>query len=240
MGRERAVAYKTTRRKEGKYTLANSIGAPLRKHQHVLFRKIEALLFYWGMLDHVAKPIMGKTKSLPDMLKLISCATLRYGKPYELLGEKDFVTRTGARFLTALPCSQRTVYTLLHKLREAKLICGFSAKSSAATYKQWHIALNIGEILLRGASAVPAFYRSSAHKNAKEPFRLFGDIVQHAGFPELLEVISRHDKWHEWPTEDNAPTITEELQEIHREMCEMLENRHYRNDMTDHFIDKLC
>jgi ethanolamine utilization protein EutP (predicted NTPase) len=199
MKREDMGGKKHCKQQNVKYELSLDIKREAACHE-AMYKAIETLFMEYGMLYAVSSQAMGKATLLPEMLRIISCASLRWYKPYELIGEADFMSPRWS--LAGLP-SLSTVYRLRKLAEERCLICGFDNKSKKASYKQWHIALNIGEILLKGLPYVGAHYRrrgkplaDSTRKDIQiEPLRLCIQIIKHRDFPRLLDVISKYDVW---------------------------------------------
>lgn len=197
---------------KGKYVLVNDIRNKLNENltSDKIYRDIHELLVDWGMIYAVASSVMGKQHLLPEFLRIIARATLNnnWKKPFELIGEAEFQLPKPGWCLAGIRC-KRTIYLLKKKAVASQLICGFEAKSPDASYTQWHVALNIGEILLRGIPYAGAAFRNSnrEHTTESRALELCVNIILRDDITKLLKIIYEKDEW--LPAWAEKPSIKE-------------------------------
>lgn len=226
-------------RKQGgsRHDESNIIGASVHKslvHPYQLYDNLWELFMECGLLYAVARDRMDKSSLLPELLRIICCATIRWRKPYERIGDMDLVNPKATWCLAGIK-RLRTVYRLLNVARQQKLVCGYLG---GRRQDQRHIALNIGEILLAGVRYAGESYRGRSarrtdvrkDKSGTEPLRLYVNITRSGNNSDLLHLLNAIAEYNKWNTGTDKLSVKTLEIALEREIGASKANFVYCND----------
>jgi hypothetical protein len=150
-----------------------------------VYKKIESLLMYHGGVGYLTGA-SGSRRSIAfdDIIRAVTCATIRWGKPYELLSARNIVEGKPESSIPKSDCSHRTIQRGLKELCANGLLLRFTANQGRNIY----YALNLEKAMsiLRGhVESRPA--RSSFSETAR---RLYSEIVNSEDFKKLVRIIN--------------------------------------------------
>jgi hypothetical protein len=149
-----------------------------------IYRKLDELLFRRNCLSSAVRELKGCYKgTFLSVLQIVSSATLRWKKPYELLRIRDFVNGRPDSGCYSPGMCDRTVYRALRILCEEGILVRLTLNDG----RDVHYALNFERILEMVGSTIDSMRGHSLIWQETE--RLYNEIKSSADFALLIKTV---------------------------------------------------